>query len=1094
MSENFSPIDIRRLYMLMQPDTNGFMFGISPDLIFRPDINKPAGMTVFGKNIDSPVGPAAGPHTQMAQNILTAWLTGARYIELKTVQTLDELNVSKPCIDMQDEGYNVEWSQELKVFQAYEEYLKAWILLHLFSKRMGFDSPGTVYNMSVGYNMEGILKENVQWFFKKMNDCSAEKIKMIDELASIAPDVKDVAIPDCMSDSITLSTMHGCPPDEIEKIGLYLIREKKLHTYIKLNPTLLGPEMLRKILNEIHGFGVVVPDEAFGHDLKYPDALNIINSLQKAADENRVFFGLKLTNTLESENNRDVFTPNEKMMYMSGYALHPISINLANKLQKEFGGKLNISFSAGADAFNISDILSSGLYPVSVCSDILKPGGYGRLYQYIESIRTTMTDAKALCIEDIAKATAAQDNHQTALLANLEKYATAVLENKKYSKNFFRVPDIKTDRNLGLFDCIEAPCVCTCPTNQDIPEYLYQAAKGDYNAAMEVILRTNPFPAVCGMVCDHTCQLKCTRVNYEQPILIREVKRYIAENAEASLLPKPAAPNGLKAAVIGAGPSGLSCAYFLSMAGFSVHVYETKSIPGGMVADAIPAFRLKDDAIRSDIERIKQLGVKISYETAINKSAFMQLVENNDFVYVAIGAQLAKKAGLQGENLQGVLDPLKFLSDVRRGKAAFTGKNVIVIGGGNTAIDVARTVKRLLPDGGSVKIAYRRTVKEMPADYDEILGAMHDGIEIMELLAPEKIEGTDAVSGLLCSRMKLGEKDSSGRARPVKIEGSEFLLEADTIIPALGQDIEADFAELLGKPAQKEAYRTAMEKVFIGGDAMRGAATIIKAIADGRKAAETILKDASASLPGLVARKSKDLSYNELMLKRSKRQLRNELSEVPLQKDDKFRLIMETLPEAEIRAEGNRCLYCDELCNICVTVCPNRANRSYKTSHISFEMKKAEKQADGSVKIKEDRPFVITQEYQILNVADFCNECGNCTTFCPTSGRPFHDKPGFYLTHQSFKATENGFFLSRLADREVLIRKQNGIVSTLTLTNNVYVYENENAEAIFDASTFKLREAKFLNSDTDTAEFHEAAAMRVLMDASRGLYIENNLW
>ena len=197
-------------------------------------------MLRYGKELETPVGMAAGPHTQLAINIIAAWLCGARYIELKTIQTLDELEVSKPCIDMQDEGYNCEWSQELKIEQSFNEYLNAWIIIHILRRELGFEGPlGTLFNMSVGYNLEGILYENVQWFFDKMKDCSAELIEAKDSIRKIYPRIDELEISSCISDHITLSTMHGCPPDEIGKIGLYLINEKKLHTTIKLNPTLL---------------------------------------------------------------------------------------------------------------------------------------------------------------------------------------------------------------------------------------------------------------------------------------------------------------------------------------------------------------------------------------------------------------------------------------------------------------------------------------------------------------------------------------------------------------------------------------------------------------------------------------------------------------------------------------------------------------------------------------------------------------------------------------------------------------------------------------------------------------------------------------
>ncbi len=565
---------------------------------------------------------------------------GSRYIELKTVQTLDEIEVPKPCIDMQDEGYNCEWSQELTIKESFDEYLNAWIIIHILNHRFGWgNDPGTVFNMSAGYNLQGILNANVQWFLDKMGDCSEELAGRINEIIGIYPAVAAIGIPSAISDNITLSTMHGCPADEIEDIARYLLEKRKLHTLVKLNPTLLGPEMLREILNDKLRFKTIVPDEAFGHDLKYPDAVRIIKSLQKTAAENNLQFGLKLTNTLESLNNKNVFGNDVSMMYMSGRALHPISVNLARKLQEEFSGELLLSFSAGANAFNISDLLSCGFRTVTTCSDLLKPGGYMRLNQYFDELNKSLRSKAADGIDDYITRLAGQKDLTAAALYNLSRYSAEVLTSKEYRREYIKPPDIKTDRPLGYFDCISAPCRDTCATSQDIPEYLRFTAAGQFDKAYEVILRTNPFPSVTGMVCDHLCQGKCTRINYDDPLQIREVKRFISEQDEVRL--KPAADNGLSAAVIGAGPSGLSFAYYLRMVGFRVDVFEAKSKAGGMVQYAIPGFRLTDEAVANDIRRITDLGVNINYNTPVDTAKFVSLKKDYSYIFIGSGAQLS---------------------------------------------------------------------------------------------------------------------------------------------------------------------------------------------------------------------------------------------------------------------------------------------------------------------------------------------------------------------------------------------------------------------------------------------------------------------
>jgi putative selenate reductase len=617
-------------------------------------------------------------------------------------------------------------------------------MLHVLRHKFGWSNEkgrGFIFNMSVGYNLEGILKPNVQKFLARMADCSdilSEKLAIV---RRYYPQVEQIDFPAKLSDNITLSTMHGCPPDEIEKIAMYLVRERGYHTTIKMNPTLLGPDHLRHILNDKLGFVTEVPDEAFGHDLKYPDGINIIRNMLKAAEEKGVVFNLKLTNTLESVNHKTIFPPNEKMMYMSGRALHPISINVAAKLQNEFAGALDISFSAGADCFNLPKIIAAGIKPVTVCSDVLKPGGYGRMLQYLEELGSAIRAEKAGNIDEFVVNFAGDSgkNRTLAALINLRRYAGSVADNAAYRRDSKTGESVKTSRPLPEFDCVRAPCIGTCPAGQDIPSYMYYTAKGDYSKAYEVIMRNNPLPNVLGMVCDHQCQHKCTRANYDSSLLIREVKRFVAARNDKRPNLKPEKANGKKVAIIGAGPSGLSAAYFLALEGFAVEVFEPKAFAGGMVSDAIPSFRLTAEAINKDVEYIRNLGVQISYAQKIDRMRFEQLRRNFDYIYVAIGAQGAKKMGIPGEDAAGVIDQLVFLSDVRQGRDVKIGPNVTIIGGGNSAMDAARTALRLVGDQGRVRVVYRRTRSEMPADVEEVKALVDEGIEILELNQPLEI-------------------------------------------------------------------------------------------------------------------------------------------------------------------------------------------------------------------------------------------------------------------------------------------------------------------------------------------------------------------
>lgn len=353
----------------------------------------------------SPLGPAAGPQTQMAQNLVLSWLVGCRVLELKTVQILDELSIPRPCIDMQTVGYNVEWSQELTLEESLEEYVKGSMLIEILkaSGRVplvpGFDR--LVLDMSVGYDLAGVKSDRVQGFIEGMQDAGAVVDRLRKEIPAEYARYRDLEFTARLSDTLTLSTFHGCPPDEIERIVRHLLESNRLHVNVKLNPMLLGPERLRKLLDDEMGYrDVHVPDSAFARDAKWPQVEAFVGRLGELAGALDLGFGVKLTNTLIVENRRDFFPETEKEMYLSGAPLHVLAMNLVGRFRETFGARFPISFSAGIDRGNFADSVALGLVPVTVCSDLLRPGGYGRAAGYFKPLMKRMTEVGARTIPE----------------------------------------------------------------------------------------------------------------------------------------------------------------------------------------------------------------------------------------------------------------------------------------------------------------------------------------------------------------------------------------------------------------------------------------------------------------------------------------------------------------------------------------------------------------------------------------------------------------------------------------------------------------------------------------------------------------------
>lgn len=400
-------------------------------------------------------------------------------------------------------------------------------------------------------------------------------------------------------------------------------------------------------------------------------------------------------------------------------------------------------------------------------------------------------------------------------------------------------------------DC-RAPCQTSCPAGIDIPGFIALCALGKSREAVRLIKETLPFPASLGRVCPRFCEETCRREGVDEPIAICFLKRFVADEDLAGsdpYIPDVAKPVGKKVAVVGAGPAGLSCAFYLAKAGFETTVFEEQDEPGGMLRYGIPSYRLPRDILAKEIDVIRRMGVDIRCGVKIGEDIALDgLHTDYDAVFLSFGAWRASAMRIEGEDQAGFLYGIDFLWDVANGKDVDVGKNVVVVGGGNTAIDAARTSLRLGAE--KVSILYRRTRGEMPADEVEIEAAIAEGVDIDFLVAPVRAERTDGGVKLRCVRMELGEPDASGRRRPVPIEGSEFDATASAVIAAIGQgvdaaclggaDVDVELTKWSTVRVDEDTFATNVSGVFAGGDCSSGPDVAVTAIAAGRKAAAAI--------------------------------------------------------------------------------------------------------------------------------------------------------------------------------------------------------------------------------------------------------------
>jgi putative selenate reductase len=397
------PLLLRRAFL--EYEREGKIFDLPKAKFFRGLSGLDTSVQFHGHSASTPLGPAAGPHDQLVQNIVLSWLGGSRIIELKTVQILDELKIPRPCIDIINVGYNVEWSQELRLEQSLREYVGAAMFIEILkaSKLLGEDFPGawgnTIFDMSVGYDLKGISSPRVREWMARMMDATAIVNELRATLTGPWARYRDLPFPTRISDTLTLSTFHGCPAGEIEGIVSFLLTEMDLNVCVKLNPTLLGKAHVEHLVHDVLGYHeLLVTQEAFDKDLQFPEAMEMIPRLDKLARSRGKRLAVKFSNTLVVKNHRTFFT--DEVMYMSGAPLHVLTLNLVQKFREHMGAAIPISFSAGLDSNNMADCVAMNFVPVTTCTDLLRPGGYARLIRYLEKLGDKMRALGATRLPD----------------------------------------------------------------------------------------------------------------------------------------------------------------------------------------------------------------------------------------------------------------------------------------------------------------------------------------------------------------------------------------------------------------------------------------------------------------------------------------------------------------------------------------------------------------------------------------------------------------------------------------------------------------------------------------------------------------------
>ena len=669
---------------------------------------------------------------------------------------------------------------------------------------------------------------------------------------------------------------------------------------------------------------------------------------------------------------------------MSGRSLHVLTLQLALRLAREFSGQLPLSFAGGADAQNLRGLLSVGLAPVTVATTLLKPGGYKRFRQ-------------------MAKISAAvQGDYAPMDLTGLEKLFAETLADKRYHKSAReKTASRKTASPLPLYDCYQAPCEDGgCPIHQQIPEYLKLVSEGKNTEALQVIVRDNTAPTITGRLCPQPCRHHCTRLDYEAPLEIRKMKFLASEAAEAELS-RELKPSPLKSSakvlVIGAGPAGLAAATYLRRNGVEVKLRDKAEQAYGLVSAVIPSFRISDQEIERDLNLAKAYGV----QPELAADSHIDLEEEKKhyaYIVLALGAHEPGRSPVESGS-DKLMDALELLSRAKKnGRSGLSGR-VAVVGGGDVAMDCARLLQRD-KEVSEVVLVYRRGLSDMPAAQEDVEEVLSEGIPVRPFLQPISFDGRI----LKVEKTAYSGWDANGR-RAVAGSGEFSELPFDALVAATGARLDPEQYSRLGLHVDERgrarlnaAFESSVDGVYVIGDGRRGPATIVQAMADAKIAAADILRK-----EGLKA----DFVREDLFCREADghaaeaagvRERSLCACQVASGENAARRGVLK-MPLASAE-EGKRCLSCDLLCEMCTEVCPNRANVALPLA--------------GMKNLR-----------QIVHIDRFCNECGNCSFFCPHEGRPYRDKWTLFSTEADFMASDNSGWLS-LGDNKWLRRDEKG--------------------------------------------------------------------